>query len=344
MAGTTLCPHCHTRFKIAEAQLEAHHGMVRCGHCFQAFDALPNFIPDEPNPQLELPMLEEPVAHTEQSPVDDLPPEAEAPLPEPGLPDEQTPDDESLAEAIVETAAKDIATPSEETVAEQAEPSEIPHDDLLNFNQPSVDVAESITQPVAPPAEVATLKPMTLAEQVAVIKHSSPTEPEAEPVQPKRRTWLWAIASLLLLFVMLAQAAYFFRVELAARLPGLKPALVGYCQLLKCSVPLSQQSELMSIESSDLEAEPEHENQIILTALLRNRAPYAQAFPNLELTLNDSQDKPLARRTFRPADYLPPVENEKTGLLPNHEISLKLHLDTTDLKASGYRLALFYPQ
>ena len=251
MRGTTVCPHCDTRFKITKAQLEAHHGMVRCGHCMQAFDTRPNFAPDQLDLELELPILDKPVA---------------------------------------------------------------PRD-----------------------SKVAVLQPMTLAEQVAIVQDFDDSE-----FQPKRRSWPWAIAALLLLLMLLAQAAYFFRVNLAAQLPGLKPALIGYCWILKCSVPLPQHADLIGIESSELEADPANENQIILNALLRNRAPYAQAFPNLELTLNDNQDKPLARRMFIPADYLPQAENEAAGLLSNHELGIKLHLNTTDLKPSGYRLVLLY--
>lgn len=251
MRGTTVCPHCDTRFKITQAQLEAHHGMVRCGHCLKAFDTRPNFAPDQLDLQLELPILDKPVA------------------------------------------------PRDSTVA--------------------------------------VLQPMTLAEQVAIVQDDDDSK-----FQPKLRSWPWAIAALLLLLMLLAQAAYFFRVDLAARLPGLKSALIGYCRILKCSVPLPQHTDLIGIESSELEADSANENQITLNALLRNRAPYAQAFPNLELTLNDSQDKPIARRMFRPADYLPPTENEATGLLPNHELGIKLRLNTTGLKPSGYRLELLY--
>lgn len=251
MRGTTVCPHCDTRFKITKAQLEAHHGMVRCGHCMQAFDTRPNFAPDQLDLELELPILDKPVASRD--------------------------------------------------------------------------------------SKVAVLQPMTLAEQVAIVQDDDDSE-----FQPKRRSWPWVIAALLLLLMLLAQAAYFFRIDLAARLPGLKPALIGYCRILKCSVPLPQHTDLIGIESSELEADPANENQIILNALLRNRAPYAQAFPNLELTLNDNQDKPLARRMFIPADYLPQAENEAAGLLSNHELGIKLHLNTTDLKPSGYRLVLLY--
>jgi len=327
MNGTTLCPHCDTRFKIVETQLEAHQGMVRCGHCLQAFDARPGFIPDQPSPQLELPILNEPAPPHKLA---DEPP--------------------AVLAALDEAAASSITTaPDADAFAHEA----INMDDVVS-NKSELDAARYGTldyvemaaaaqngmPPGVPlPPETESSQPMTLAEQVAIVQDEDDSE-----YRPERRTWPWAMAVLLLLLVSIAQAAYFFRVDLAARLPGLKPALVSYCQLLKCTVPLPQNTDLMSIESSDLEADPSHENQITLNALLHNRAPYSQAFPHLELTLNDTQDKPLARRVFRPADYLPPVEKEQTGLLPNHELSVRLRLDTTDLKPSGYRLVLFYPQ
>jgi hypothetical protein len=156
--------------------------------------------------------------------------------------------------------------------------------------------------------------------------------------------WPWMVGNLLLLIVLLAQAVYFFRIELAARQPGLKNALISYCRLLQCTVPLPQKADLMSIESSDLEADPAQPSVIVLSALLRNHAPYAQAYPDLELTLTDAQDKAMARRTFRSAEYLKSDEDEKQGLAASRELSVKLNLDTSDLKPSGYRLFLFYPQ
>lgn len=353
--GTTLCPHCDTRFRIAAAQLEAHQGMVRCGHCLQAFDARPNFIPDHPDPQLELPILVDELATTTEPPRAGEDHALEPALPEQNPPEEHVPGDAAHPAADSELAALSVPVPDASAEAEPAEASTVEEEvtteetapaghsahDSLDFSQPIAIPGhlESAAEPAEPPhAETEAAQPLTLAEQVAIVQ-----DEEEVAAQPEARRWPWAIASLLLLLVLLAQAAYFFRVDLAARVPELKPALIGYCDLLKCSVPLPQKTDLMGIESSDLEADPAHENQITLNALLRNRATFAQAFPNLELTLNDSQDRPLARRVFRPLDYLPPVENEKTGLLPNHELSIKVRLDTTDLKPSGYRLVLFYP-
>ena len=184
--------------------------------------------------------------------------------------------------------------------------------------------------------------PITLAQQIASMK--TPIEVAPEPIE-KKRLWPWVVGCLLLSVVLLAQAAYFFRVELAARLPGLKPVLTSYCMLLRCAVPLPQKADQLSIESSDLEvANLAQANVITLNVILRNHAFYAQAYPDLELTLTDTQDNAVARRAFRPVEYLKPDEDEKQGLLPNREVSIKLHLDTSDLKPTGYRLFLFYPQ
>ena len=165
MRGTTVCPHCNTRFKITKAQLEAHHGMVRCGHCLQAFDTSPNFTPDQLDLQLELPILDKSVTSRD--------------------------------------------------------------------------------------SKMAVLQPMTLAEQVAIVQDDDDSE-----FQPKAVPGHGPLLHLCCCWCCLHKPDYFFRVDLAAQLPALKPALIGYCRILKCTVPLPQHTDLISIESSGLEADP----------------------------------------------------------------------------------------
>ena len=159
-----------------------------------------------------------------------------------------------------------------------------------------------------------------------------------------RHTLLWTLASVLMLIVLLLQTVYFLRIEIAAQLPGIKPVMLDLCEQLNCTIPLPQKIDLLSIESSELEADPTQSSIITLHALLRSRANYALAYPYIELTLTDTQDNAVARHSFSPADYLPPAIDEKLGFPANRESSIKLHLSTTDLKPAGYRLFLFYPQ
>ena len=239
-------------------------------------------------------------------------------------------DDQPSPQLNLPIALEEIRQTTAETVAELAPATY----EESSFNR--VVLARAERQDKGEPVE-----PVTLAQRIAFVNDLDATPPEHTKKSPR---WQWAVGCLLLLIVLLAQAVYFFRVELATNLPGLKPAINAYCGLLQCAIPLPQKADLASIESSDLEADPAQPNVITLNALLHNRAPYAQAYPNLELTLTDAQDKALARRTFRPVEYLKPGEDEKQGMAANRELSVKLNIDTNDLKPSGYRLFLFYPQ
>lgn len=311
MDGTTRCPHCETRFKIGVTQLEAHQGMVRCGKCLQVFDARPDFLPDHPSPQLELVMTEN---------VNSVP-ESEVVL--------DTPDSvEQQAVTQIEPIAEEIAATVEvATVAPE-------HEDALDFltPRPPIHVAQTDAS-LATPDNDDTLDESVRAEAAA----------KTMPAVTRPRKWLWATAATVFTALLLGQTAYMFRADIAARQPNLKGLLQQYCALLDCKVELPTSNELMSIESSSLEADPTDSRHITLNALLRNRANYTLAYPELELTLNDKQDSPLARRIFKPADYLPSAEHEQVGLQANHELVLKLLLDTTELNPNGYRLAVFYP-
>ena len=309
MSTTTLCPTCNTRFKVSQTQLDAHQGLVRCGRCQAVFNATEYLQDDQTSPQLDLPIAPETFSQ----------PSVEAP-----------------GEIPVETAAEPAPAAQEEPDFNLDEPARPESQDKDRQDQ-DIEQQDTERQDKIEPAE-----PIRSAQKITFA--DSPDVPPFESAKKnKMRAWSWIVGSSLLLILLLAQTAYFFRVELAANQPGLKPALISYCSLLQCTVPLPQKADSMSIESSELEADPAQSSVIALNALLRNHASYAQAYPDLELTLTDAQDKPLARRTFLPAEYLKPSEDEKEGLAANRELSVKLILDTTDLKPSGYRLLLFYP-
>jgi predicted Zn finger-like uncharacterized protein len=326
MSATTLCPTCHTRFRVSREQLEAHQGLVRCGRCQAVFNAAEYLQEEVPSPQLDLPITER-----VDEPVDAAMPDA--PAPHQPLAHEPAPQEPALREPTPQEPVVQEPMPSEPAPepAPVISTTQESHADATSW-QPVVVRTDEVMPHIQVVHEIATDEPVT---PILDLAHEKPAK--------KTPAWLWMLANLVMLSVLLAQAAYFFRVDLAAIEPRLKPALESWCGLLNCTVPLPQNADLMGIESSELEADPAQSSVIALSALLRNHAPYVQAFPNLELTLTDTEDKPLARRSFRPAQYLKPGDNEKQGLAANRELGVKLTLDTTDLKPSGYRLFLYYP-
>jgi predicted Zn finger-like uncharacterized protein len=262
MTDITRCPECGTRFNVTVAQLAAHDGMVRCGHCQDIFDARKHLHDDEPSPQLSLP-------------IDNFPQQGGFDL----------------------TPIPDVPELEEE--------------------------------------------PRTLAQQVRFIEELTDEVPEKTP---RKTNWPGVAIATALTVMILAQSAYYFRVELGSRLPGLKPLLTQYCELLACTVTLPKKIDLMVLESSELESDPTQSNIVILHALVHNRALFAQTYPSLELTLTDMQDQAIARRIFHPAEYMKAGMDEKIGAPANRDLDIHLRMDTTDLKPSGYRLFLFYPQ
>ena len=262
MTEVTKCPKCHTRFKVTDAQLDAHDGLVRCGRCRHVFDARKHLHDDEPSPQLSLPI--EPVPQTREFDLTPIP------------------------------------------------------------NIPELETQRT-----------------TLAQQVRFVEELTDEVPE-KPV--RKPSWLGILLALLLALALLGQSAYYFRVELGARLPGIKPLLAGYCAKLDCTVTLPKKADLIAIDSSELESDPNQSNVVTLHVLVHNRAPFAQAHPSLELTLTNMQDQAIARRVFNPADYLKTGDDGKLGVPANRDLDIKLRMDTTELKPSGYRLFLFYPK
>jgi len=175
-------------------------------------------------------------------------------------------------------------------------------------------------------------------QQIEPLLHEAPAS------VPRRHTWAWALAVMCAMLLLLLQVMLHFRVELGVLLPGSKPLLQALCKPLDCDMPLPRKGDLISIESSDLHPDPN--GQLVLAATLKNRAPFVQTYPHLELTLTDTEDQPILRKVLAPADYLPKALKFEAGFATNGEVAVNLallHEHAANAAATGYRLYLFYP-
>lgn len=157
------------------------------------------------------------------------------------------------------------------------------------------------------------------------------------------RSRLWWLASALALVALAGQGAYRYRGDLATLLPDTKPLLQRLCVQFGCEIPLPRRVDLLSIESSDLQADGANPSVMVLTATLRNRAAFIQAFPALELSLTNPQDQTVARRVLNPQEYAPRGTRADAGFAAGGELQVRVYMEAASLKATGYRLYLFYP-
>jgi predicted Zn finger-like uncharacterized protein len=247
--------------------------------------------------------------------------------------------------------------------APPAPPATPARDESVDFQPPLLMRASAAAAPVPPaplPWQQAVAQPARHAGAkrrkiepvlVAPAPLAAPTPGEHEPefvkqIRLKERTGptrriVMGAGSALLVLALAAQGVVAFRNVLAARYPQARPLLAGACAVLGCKVELPAQIDALSVETGELQSLGA--TTFSLTTLLRNQGSLAQAWPHLELALTDANDKPLVRRVFTPAEYLPPGVAPAKGFGPRSEQPVKLFFELNQLKASGYHIAIFYP-
>lgn len=214
-------------------------------------------------------------------------------------------------------------------------------------NEPGPEPAEA-DEPLAPsPAPL--MQPRIEPVFSAPPADTAPPEPdEAAPEAPAAnsstlKTTLQSLIALVLGLALLGQIAFFNRTRISAEAPELRPAFEALCASLGCSVPLPTDRQLIRTEWSELSFVPQNDHLIQLNATLKNMANYPQAFPVMELTLKDAEDKVVARKAFRPEDYVPASEFKLGQFNGNSELKLQLRMEMTQGKALGYSLHFYYP-
>lgn len=163
---------------------------------------------------------------------------------------------------------------------------------------------------------------------------------------PPPRNALWGSLAFLAMLTLVAQAGFHFRSELAMAWPALRAPLAAACQPMGCDLPLPRELHLLAIDSYEVRADPQRQDVIVLNAVIRNRAPFPQAFPALQFALTDDASRPVSSRVLSPRDYLDAEARQRLierGIAANGEAPLTVYFDTDGARATGYRLELFYP-
>lgn len=375
----TRCPTCATTFRVTSAQLRAKAGIVRCGQCHGLFNAFDSLLPETVDSSLPEAVAPVSIPTTPVAPPTAVEPEPLATVDA----DTQPASDEAEAEVVFaeDTPAEeaDVLPAAEEEIvvdlpplaAEDAAPpvveeetSQVTEENTVADTEAPAALAEEESEPAEVPLEEATVLAEPLDESVeesteaaraaGLIAARELSETQAynrwaagtlttpsitgfEALQAKPARWPFVLAALLLCLALLGQLLYQYRTEAVLRLPVSADLFAA----LDIPVPLPGHADLVSIEASDLQSDNAR-GLLVLQATLKNRAGYAQAWPALELTLTDTQDAVVARRVMGANDYLPP-DADHDRFAANGETGVRLWIETRDLRASGYRLYIFYP-
>lgn len=166
------------------------------------------------------------------------------------------------------------------------------------------------------------------------------------PSKPRRSSGpLLGIAIPVLVVALVAQLLFHYRDAVAARWPAAKPSLTRACAFVGCTIkPLRDFAmQYLSIDASDLQADPAHKGLLVLIANIRSHASWPLSYPDLEFTLTDTNGATVVRRVLTPSDYAGGVADLSKGIAGGGEVPIKLFIDASATTQAGYTLYMFYP-
>lgn len=211
------------------------------------------------------------------------------PAPEPKAPE---PARESLNPAPSQPEA---AEPQRTT--EQPHFKEKPSEDsffieIEENDEPVADVDSQSAQPEAPMSAAPPFKDLR-REPVSVGDGGS----------GKLRTFFWSLIVLALIGVLVAQVTWYQFDRLSA-IPELRPFYEKGCEFAGCELkPLVNVGEIQS-RKLVVRSDPDNRNQLIVDAVIINRAEFEQPFPAIALTFSNLNGDIVAQSVFTPDEYL----------------------------------------
>ena len=309
VSAVTQCPHCSAKFRVRPEQVKLHAGLVRCGACRGIFDAVEHLI------EGTLPSVDPIDDHGEVTPPQTI---------IQGMPAMQQ---QVEPPAVASPPADTPTAPSSLWKVRTGEDSKITQGHVVVTTDDGVVVrnVDALEQPSDDP----TATPGGLSNYR--------WRPPPQTSSPAMR-WIYALLCVLGVLGLAAQGIYFYRDEIASRVPQMAPSLVAACTYLDCRLAPPKRGESLGFVGTDLAADPAHRGLLIFTATLRNSGPTAVAYPHLILSLDGLGGEMVVRRVFTPVEFAPATASLVRGLDAGAEIEVKLYLDASQTNVLGFKV------
>lgn len=154
---------------------------------------------------------------------------------------------------------------------------------------------------------------------------------------------LWVVGAIAAVMALAGQFGWAYRHALAAD-ETLKPAMTELCNVVDCGAPPRRDlSAIELLDQTGIAPHPRFENLLRIRAAMINREADPLPYPLMEVALTDSDGKLLARRSFRPEQYLEHPPARGAVLQQGVIVSALLDVTNPDGRAMGYEIRLLSP-
>ncbi len=176
----------------------------------------------------------------------------------------------------------------------------------------------------------------------AVRQDGDATEPAPDAIEPdlpssRTNRFAWGLASALLVLVTIANIAWTFRAPLLDN-PRINAWINQSDGKQAEGHGLLKDPQQIHLVSRDMHTHPTRSGILVLSLTFVNLGPGGQAYPELEVTLTDAANQPVAQRRLQPADYLRPGADTSAGLAADVYLPVLLELGDPGDQAVGFEI------
>ena len=130
------------------------------------------------------------------------------------------------------------------------------------------------------------------------------------------RTLVWSLIMLGLVGVLIAQVTW-FQLDRLSAIPELRPFYEQGCELAGCELKPLINVDAIQSRKLVVRTDPENRSQLVVDAVIVNRADFQQPFPAIALTFSNLNGDVVAQSVFTPSEYLA-GEGEELDIMPVH--------------------------
>lgn len=148
---------------------------------------------------------------------------------------------------------------------------------------------------------------------------------------------VWTLIVISMTGLLLGQTIWITKRDLVLQHPEIRPWLIRLCDVLLCDLPQTRNVGLFHVENHLLQVHPTIPNALQADVTFTNLATFAQPYPELELTLENTEKNAVARRIFTADEYMQAARMDQE-IQSNGSVHLRLELINADAFIEGKEL------
>jgi len=153
----------------------------------------------------------------------------------------------------------------------------------------------------------------------------------------KARTVLWSLIVIALLGILVAQVTW-FQFDRLSTIPELRPFYVKGCELAGCELKPLVNVDAIQSRKLVVRTDPENRGQLLVDAVIINRADFGQPFPAIALTFSNLNGDVVAQSVFTPGEYLAGEARELEEMPTDTPVRIAISIRDPGRDAVNYNL------